>query len=154
MPSPDTARASSAEGYATPEALDDLDRRSHEHARDEADLAEAEPMPDAATPAAESTPATGVSPTRGVRRLAVHRGALGTGVSPESRRLPSPNSRTFHCPLTYVEALRDALATEMARDERVFLLGEDIGTYGGAFKVTDGLLDRFGAGARHRYPHL
>jgi 2-oxoisovalerate dehydrogenase E1 component beta subunit len=47
--------------------------------------------------------------------------------------------------LTYVEALRDALAIEMARDERVFLLGEDIGTYGGAFKVTDGLLDRFGA---------
>jgi pyruvate/2-oxoglutarate/acetoin dehydrogenase E1 component len=46
--------------------------------------------------------------------------------------------------VTYVEALRQALAEEMARDERVFLLGEDIGTYGGAFKVTEGLLDRFG----------
>jgi 2-oxoisovalerate dehydrogenase E1 component beta subunit len=46
--------------------------------------------------------------------------------------------------LTYVEALRDALACEMARDDRVFLLGEDIGVYGGAFKVTDGLVDRFG----------
>src|SRR6266542_6832574 len=33
----------------------------------------------------------------------------------------------------------------MARDERVFLIGEDIGPYGGAFKVTDGLIDRFGA---------
>jgi pyruvate/2-oxoglutarate/acetoin dehydrogenase E1 component len=47
--------------------------------------------------------------------------------------------------VTYVEALRQALAEEMARDERVFLIGEDIATYGGAFKVTDGLVDRFGA---------
>lgn len=47
--------------------------------------------------------------------------------------------------ITYLEALRSALAEEMAQDDRVFLLGEDIGTYGGAFKVTDGLLDRFGA---------
>jgi pyruvate/2-oxoglutarate/acetoin dehydrogenase E1 component len=46
--------------------------------------------------------------------------------------------------ITYVDALRQALSEEMARDERVFLLGEDIGTYGGAFKVTEGLLDRFG----------
>jgi 2-oxoisovalerate dehydrogenase E1 component beta subunit len=46
---------------------------------------------------------------------------------------------------TYVDALRQALAEEMARDERVFLIGEDIGPYGGAFKVTDGLIDRFGA---------
>jgi pyruvate/2-oxoglutarate/acetoin dehydrogenase E1 component len=47
---------------------------------------------------------------------------------------------------TYVDALRQALAEEMASDERVFLIGEDIGTYGGAFKVTDGLVDRFGDG--------
>jgi 2-oxoisovalerate dehydrogenase E1 component beta subunit len=46
---------------------------------------------------------------------------------------------------TYVDALRQALTEEMARDERVFLIGEDIGPYGGAFKVTDGLIDRFGA---------
>jgi 2-oxoisovalerate dehydrogenase E1 component beta subunit len=47
--------------------------------------------------------------------------------------------------VTYVEALRQALAEEMARDERVFLIGEDIATYGGAFKVTEGLVDQFGA---------
>jgi 2-oxoisovalerate dehydrogenase E1 component beta subunit len=47
--------------------------------------------------------------------------------------------------VTYLEALRQALAEEMARDERVFLIGEDIATYGGAFKVTEGLVDRFGA---------
>jgi pyruvate/2-oxoglutarate/acetoin dehydrogenase E1 component len=49
--------------------------------------------------------------------------------------------------LTYLEAIREALSEEMARDERVFLIGEDIGALGGAFKVTDGLLDTFG-GAR------
>ncbi len=47
-------------------------------------------------------------------------------------------------PITYLEAIRAALWEEMERDERVFLLGEDIGVYGGAFKVTDGFLDRFG----------
>lgn len=44
----------------------------------------------------------------------------------------------------YVEAIRQALFEEMARDERVFVLGEDVGAYGGAFKVTDGLIGRFG----------
>jgi pyruvate/2-oxoglutarate/acetoin dehydrogenase E1 component len=48
--------------------------------------------------------------------------------------------------ITYLEAIRQALFEEMARDQRVFLIGEDIGQYGGAFKVTDGLLDRFGDG--------
>ena len=45
---------------------------------------------------------------------------------------------------TYLEAIREALFEEMARDENVFCLGEDIGAYGGAFKVTDGLQERFG----------
>jgi pyruvate/2-oxoglutarate/acetoin dehydrogenase E1 component len=45
---------------------------------------------------------------------------------------------------TYVDAIREGLREEMARDERVFLLGEDIGVYGGAFKVTDGLIREFG----------
>ena len=45
---------------------------------------------------------------------------------------------------TYLEAIREALGEEMARDERVFLLGEDIGVYGGAFQATDGLQARFG----------
>jgi pyruvate/2-oxoglutarate/acetoin dehydrogenase E1 component len=47
--------------------------------------------------------------------------------------------------LTYLEAIREGLAEEMARDERVFVLGEDVGVYGGAFKATEGLQDRFGA---------
>ncbi|HEX5830080.1 MAG TPA: alpha-ketoacid dehydrogenase subunit beta [Gemmatimonadaceae bacterium] len=46
--------------------------------------------------------------------------------------------------ITFLEAIREALVEEMERDPNVFMLGEDIGAYGGAFKVTEGLLDRFG----------
>jgi 2-oxoisovalerate dehydrogenase E1 component beta subunit len=45
---------------------------------------------------------------------------------------------------TYLEALRQGLMEEMERDERVFILGEDVGAYGGAFKVTEGFQKRFG----------
>jgi 2-oxoisovalerate dehydrogenase E1 component beta subunit len=46
--------------------------------------------------------------------------------------------------ITYLEAIRNALWEEMERDEDVFLLGEDIGVYGGAFKVTQGFVEHFG----------
>jgi 2-oxoisovalerate dehydrogenase E1 component beta subunit len=46
--------------------------------------------------------------------------------------------------LTYLEAIRQGIWEEMDRDPTVFCLGEDIGIYGGAFKVTDGFIDRFG----------
>ncbi len=46
--------------------------------------------------------------------------------------------------LTYREALREALREAMAADERVFLMGEDVGRYGGSFGVSKGLLDEFG----------
>jgi pyruvate/2-oxoglutarate/acetoin dehydrogenase E1 component len=47
-------------------------------------------------------------------------------------------------PVTYLEAIRQALTEEMERDPAVLLIGEDIGVYGGAFKATAGLLERFG----------
>lgn len=47
-------------------------------------------------------------------------------------------------PVTYVEAIRDGIREEMERDPNVFLIGEDIGVYGGAFKVTAGMLEQFG----------
>jgi 2-oxoisovalerate dehydrogenase E1 component beta subunit len=47
--------------------------------------------------------------------------------------------------LTYLEAIRQGIWEEMERDPSVFCIGEDIGIYGGAFKVTDGFIDRFGA---------
>ncbi|MCK5318118.1 MAG: alpha-ketoacid dehydrogenase subunit beta, partial [Anaerolineales bacterium] len=46
--------------------------------------------------------------------------------------------------LTYVEALREGLRQVMEKDESVFLIGEDIGVYDGAFGVTAGLLEEFG----------
>jgi pyruvate/2-oxoglutarate/acetoin dehydrogenase E1 component len=47
--------------------------------------------------------------------------------------------------VTYLEAIGQAIYEEMERDEAVFLLGEDVGNYGGAFKVSAGLLEAFGA---------
>jgi pyruvate/2-oxoglutarate/acetoin dehydrogenase E1 component len=45
---------------------------------------------------------------------------------------------------TYVDAIRQGISEEMERDDNVFVLGEDVGIYGGAFKVTTGLLEKFG----------
>lgn len=49
-------------------------------------------------------------------------------------------------PMTYAEALNDALRHEMRRDDRVIVLGEDVAVYGGIFGVTKGFLDEFGPG--------
>jgi pyruvate/2-oxoglutarate/acetoin dehydrogenase E1 component len=46
--------------------------------------------------------------------------------------------------ITYLEAIREALFEEMERDKNVFCMGEDIGAYGGAFKVTEGLMAKYG----------
>jgi 2-oxoisovalerate dehydrogenase E1 component beta subunit len=46
--------------------------------------------------------------------------------------------------LTYIEAIRLAMLEEMERDERVFVIGEDVGIYGGAFRATQGFLEKFG----------
>src|SRR6476659_9922888 len=46
--------------------------------------------------------------------------------------------------LSYLEAIREALVEEMRRDAKVFVLGEDVGAYGGAFGITQGLYDEFG----------
>ena len=46
--------------------------------------------------------------------------------------------------VTYLEAIRQGIWEEMERDSSVFVLGEDVGIYGGAFKLTEGMLERFG----------
>jgi 2-oxoisovalerate dehydrogenase E1 component beta subunit len=46
--------------------------------------------------------------------------------------------------MTYLQAISDAMRQEMRADERVFVMGEDVGVFGGAFKVTDGFIDEFG----------
>ncbi|HEY7478664.1 MAG TPA: alpha-ketoacid dehydrogenase subunit beta [Actinomycetota bacterium] len=68
---------------------------------------------------------------------AVEAGAAGHGAEPRGKRTEDGQA-------TYLIAIAEALWEEMERDERVYLLGEDIGDYGGAFKVTEGFLDRFG----------
>jgi len=64
-------------------------------------------------------------------------GAAGHGAEPRGKRSDDGQA-------TYLVAIAEALWEEMERDERVFLLGEDIGVYGGAFKVTEGFIERFG----------
>ena len=46
--------------------------------------------------------------------------------------------------ITFREAIRQAMDEEMARDERVILMGEEVGEYDGAYKVSQGLLDKYG----------
>ncbi len=67
----------------------------------------------------------------------IEAGAAGHGAEPRGKRTEAGEA-------TYLIAVAEALWEEMERDERVFLLGEDIGVYGGAFKVTEGFLERFG----------
>src|ERR1700719_2971374 len=47
--------------------------------------------------------------------------------------------------IQFREALRDAMTEEMERDENVFLMGEEVAQYNGAYKVSEGMLDRFGS---------
>jgi len=67
----------------------------------------------------------------------VEAGAAGHGAEPRGKRGEDGQA-------TYLIAIAEALWDEMERDDRVFMLGEDIGVYGGAFKVTEGFIDRFG----------
>jgi pyruvate/2-oxoglutarate/acetoin dehydrogenase E1 component len=67
----------------------------------------------------------------------VEASAAGHGAEPRGKRGEDGQA-------TYLIAIAEALWEEMERDERVFMLGEDIGVYGGAFKVTEGFIDRFG----------
>jgi len=65
--------------------------------------------------------------------------------APEPVIIPAEKVYTKTIRQTVREALRDAMAEEMRRDAKVFLLGEEVGQYQGAYKVSQGLLDEFGA---------
>jgi len=66
---------------------------------------------------------------------------------PEPKKLPEPDvpAGTEMVTMTMREALRDAMAEEMRRDKDVFVMGEEVAEYQGAYKVTQGLLQEFGA---------
>jgi pyruvate/2-oxoglutarate/acetoin dehydrogenase E1 component len=72
--------------------------------------------------------------------------ATPTPASRESADGGAPSERDVGVrEMTYLQAISDALRCEMRRDETVLCLGEDIGAFGGAFKVTDGFVEEFGA---------
>ncbi len=72
----------------------------------------------------------------------------GTVPPPQAQVLPDPQvpEGTEMVTMTMREALRDAMAEEMRRDPDVFVIGEEVAEYQGAYKVTQGLLQEFGAG--------
>ncbi len=65
-------------------------------------------------------------------------------ITPPPEGDPELPEGTEYVEMTVREALRDAMAEEMRRDERVFLMGEEVGEYQGAYKVSQGLLEEFG----------
>lgn len=89
---------------------------------------------EAASVAGERQDAGSVDPDEGVT----------PATSAASRRDPAIPAGTPMKSTTVREALRDAMAEEMRRDERVFIMGEEVAQYQGAYKVTQGLLDEFG----------
>ena len=61
-----------------------------------------------------------------------------------STQIKTPDGQIGSREITFAQTLNEAMFEEMERDDRVFVMGEDVGAAGGVWKVTDGLLDRFG----------
>ena len=110
-------------------------------------LAEGETLDDvSATPQSEASETTNVAPAADVSEAKVAQTTV------EPARVSAPVERTPDWPegtamkqQTVREALRDAMAEEMRSDPNVFLMGEEVGEYQGAYKVSQGLLDDFGS---------
>jgi len=89
--------------------------------------------------AIEATPATPVSPAAPVETPEPQATAVPAQAAPVEQEFDGPTVS-----LSVREALRDAMAEEMRNDEDVFLMGEEVGQYQGAYKVSQGLLEEFG----------
>src|SRR6516225_10793946 len=96
--------------------------------------------------AAESAPPTGKEQAA-QKAQALAPPKFGTVSPPQAQALPDPEvpQGTEMVTMTMREALRDAMAEEMRRDADVFVIGEEVAEYQGAYKVTQGLLAEFGA---------
>ncbi|GHG16553.1 pyruvate dehydrogenase complex E1 component subunit beta [Paracoccus aerius] len=92
-------------------------------------------------PAQVQAPSTAEGPDQGGQP---GKSAVETVKTPEPNRSPDWPEGTKMKTMTVREALREAMAEEMERDETVFLMGEEVGEYQGAYKISQGLLDRFG----------
>src|SRR5271168_1906974 len=95
--------------------------------------------------AAQPAPAQKLEPAKKAEAPAPAK--FGTVQPPAAAVLPDPDvpEGTEMVTMTMREALRDAMAEEMRRDADVFVMGEEVAEYQGAYKVTQGLLDEFGA---------
>ena len=91
-------------------------------------------------PAAEAAPKADEAPAPAAASV-----AAAPAAAPQVDTTPDWPEGTETKSQTVREALRDAMAEEMRRDEEVFLMGEEVGEYQGAYKVSQGLLDEFGA---------
>ena len=102
-----------------------------------------EDEPAAPAPAAEAAPAPAAEPAADPKAQAVAAIAPRHDAKPAAD--PEIPAGTTMVPTTVREALRDAMAEEMRADPGVFVMGEEVAEYQGAYKVTQGLLDEFGA---------
>ena len=107
---------------------------------------------DAAAAAAPAAAAPARPADEGAAESAAESPAIPTAVAVPAAAAPAapaPAAEAVYAgetkEVTVREALRDAMAEEMRRDERVFLMGEEVAEYQGAYKVSQGLLDEFGA---------
>ena len=100
-----------------------------------------------------SAATSALKPAKAEQKPAEPQPARAEAPAPEAQPAPPPRARPAvrqEAPagdtesLTVREALRDAMAEEMRRDERVFLMGEEVAEYQGAYKVSQGLLEEFG----------
>ena len=103
---------------------------------------EGEAVSDAAASAAADTPAP--APAASEPEVAAAAPAPAAAARKEPASDPSIPEGTAMATLTVREALRDGMAEEMRADDRVFVMGEEVAEYQGAYKVTQGLLDEFG----------
>ncbi len=97
------------------------------------------PAPAPAVPAEAKVPEPAESQTQIAEKGTVNRAPETQAAAPAPERDWGPTK-----PITVREALRDAMAAELRADDRVFLLGEEVAQYQGAYKISQGLLDEFG----------
>ena len=95
-------------------------------------------------PSAAAAPSAPVEPPKAEARPALSVVASSSAPAPAPKAAPEEKSYDKHVKLTVREALRDAMAEEMRRDPNIFLLGEEVAQYQGAYKVSQGLLQEFG----------
>ncbi len=109
---------------------------------------------EAAAPAAAAAPAPAAAPAEAKAETPAPAPAPAAAPAPAPTAAPAAVERasdpaipegTAMTRLTVREALRDAMAEEMRKDDRVFVMGEEVAEYQGAYKVTQGLLEEFGA---------